>query len=40
MHEQGPNMAKGVYPTAFPLKHQQKDMRLAIALGDQALPKP
>ncbi len=21
------------YPTAFPLKHQQKDMRLALALG-------
>jgi len=31
----GPNMAKGEYPTAFPLKHQQKDMRLALALGDQ-----
>ncbi|KAJ1477367.1 hypothetical protein T484DRAFT_3028305 [Baffinella frigidus] len=37
----GPNMAKGSYPTAFPLKHQQKDMRLALALGvkvAQALP--
>lgn len=37
----GPNMSKGAYPTAFPLKHQQKDMRLALALGDkveQALP--
>lgn len=22
------------YPPAFPLKHQQKDMRLAIALGE------
>ena len=34
-------MAARNYPTAFPLKHQQKDMRLAIALGDklgQALP--
>ena len=31
----GPNMAKGEFPTAFPLKHQQKDMRLALALGDQ-----
>jgi len=31
----GPAMAKGEYPTAFPLKHQQKDMRLALALGDQ-----
>jgi glyoxylate/succinic semialdehyde reductase len=28
-------MAKGEYPTAFPLKHQQKDMRLALALADQ-----
>ncbi len=38
---QGPGMAARNYPTAFPLKHQQKDMRLAIALGDklgQALP--
>ncbi|GAB4814524.1 hypothetical protein N2152v2_001570 [Parachlorella kessleri] len=37
----GPGMAARNYPTAFPLKHQQKDMRLAIALGDklgQALP--
>ncbi|MGB1597138.1 MAG: NAD(P)-dependent oxidoreductase [Promethearchaeia archaeon] len=31
----GPNMAKGSFPTAFPLKHQQKDMRLALALGDK-----
>ena len=31
----GPNMIKGVYPPAFPLKHQQKDMRLALALGDE-----
>jgi hypothetical protein len=31
----GPAMAKQTYPTAFPLKHQQKDMRLALALGDE-----
>lgn len=31
----GPLMAKGDYTTAFPLKHAQKDMRLALALGDQ-----
>ena len=31
----GPNMIKGAYPPAFPLKHQQKDMRLALALGDE-----
>ncbi|KIY92952.1 hypothetical protein MNEG_15010 [Monoraphidium neglectum] len=33
----GPNMAKargGTFPTAFPLKHQQKDLRLAIAAAD------
>lgn len=30
----GPLMAKGDYTTAFPLKHAQKDMRLALALGD------
>ncbi|MBU2236518.1 MAG: NAD-binding protein, partial [Gammaproteobacteria bacterium] len=23
------------YTTSFPLKHMQKDMRLAVALGDQ-----
>jgi glyoxylate/succinic semialdehyde reductase len=37
----GPAMAKGAYPTAFPLKHQQKDLRLALAAGDargQPLP--
>lgn len=38
----GPGMAKGgSYPPAFPLKHQQKDMRLALLLGDElslALP--
>jgi len=31
----GPSMIGGKYPTAFPLKHQQKDMRLALALGDE-----
>lgn len=38
---QGPSMSQRTYLPAFPLKHQQKDMRLAIALGDklgQALP--
>lgn len=37
----GPSMSQRTYLPAFPLKHQQKDMRLAIALGDklgQALP--
>ncbi|KAL4437458.1 hypothetical protein ABPG75_004597 [Micractinium tetrahymenae] len=37
----GPPMTDGKYPPAFPLKHQQKDMRLALALGDataQQLP--
>ena len=29
----GPGMIKGTYPAAFPLKHQQKDLRLALALG-------
>lgn len=36
-----PAMIKRDYPTSFPLKHQQKDIRLAIALGDmvsQPLP--
>lgn len=32
----GPAMAKSSYPTAFPLKHQQKDLRLAIAEADAA----
>ncbi len=32
----GPLMARGEYPTAFPLKHMQKDMRLALQLGEQA----
>ena len=31
----GPSMSDGKYATAFPLKHQQKDMRLALALGDE-----
>lgn len=29
----GPALINRAYPAAFPLKHQQKDMRLAIALG-------
>jgi 3-hydroxyisobutyrate dehydrogenase-like beta-hydroxyacid dehydrogenase len=28
-------MLQGSYSPAFPLKHQQKDMRLALALGDE-----
>ncbi|CAM8971203.1 unnamed protein product [Rhodiola kirilowii] len=31
----GPTMIKDNYSPAFPLKHQQKDMRLALALGDE-----
>ncbi|KAH7534101.1 glyoxylate/succinic semialdehyde reductase 1 [Ziziphus jujuba] len=31
----GPAMIERNYPPAFPLKHQQKDMRLALALGDE-----
>jgi glyoxylate/succinic semialdehyde reductase len=27
---------QGAYPTAFPLKHQQKDLRLALAAADAA----
>lgn len=37
----GPRMAAGDFSTAFPLKHQQKDMRLALQLGEdltQPLP--
>ncbi|XP_037405723.1 glyoxylate/succinic semialdehyde reductase 2, chloroplastic-like isoform X1 [Triticum dicoccoides] len=30
----GPSMVKAAYPTAFPLKHQQKDLRLALALAE------
>jgi len=29
----GPNMIKGEFAPHFPLKHAQKDMRLALALG-------
>ncbi|GFR42250.1 hypothetical protein Agub_g3144 [Astrephomene gubernaculifera] len=37
----GPSMAARSYGPAFPLKHQQKDMRLALALGDEvAQPLP
>ncbi|KAJ8551398.1 hypothetical protein K7X08_000768 [Anisodus acutangulus] len=37
----GSAMIKNSYPPAFPLKHQQKDMRLALALGDEnAVPMP
>ena len=28
-------MLQNSYSPAFPLKHQQKDMRLALALGDE-----
>nr|GMD69177.1 glyoxylate/succinic semialdehyde reductase 1 [Ipomoea batatas] len=31
----GPSMIKNNYSPAFPLKHQQKDIRLALALGDE-----
>lgn len=31
----GPAMLQENYAPAFPLKHQQKDMRLALALGDE-----
>lgn len=31
----GPQMAQKNFPTAFPLKHMQKDMRLALQLGDE-----
>ncbi|KAI5081678.1 hypothetical protein GOP47_0001421 [Adiantum capillus-veneris] len=31
----GPSMLKDKFDPAFPLKHQQKDMRLALALGDE-----
>lgn len=37
----GPAMIQGNYSPAFPLKHQQKDMRLALALGDEnSVPMP
>ncbi|VAI56079.1 unnamed protein product [Triticum turgidum subsp. durum] len=31
----GPSMLQSSYNPAFPLKHQQKDMRLALSLGDE-----
>lgn len=31
----GPKMLEGDFAPAFPLKHQQKDVRLALGLGDQ-----
>ncbi len=31
----GPHMAKNNFQTAFPLKYMQKDMRLALMLGDE-----
>jgi len=31
----GPNIIKGKYDAHFPLKHMQKDMRLALQMGDQ-----
>jgi len=37
----GPKMLEGDFAPAFPLKHQQKDVKLAVALGEdvgQALP--
>lgn len=37
----GPAMMQSSYSPAFPLKHQQKDMRLALALGDEnSVPMP
>eukprot|EP00850_Spirogloea_muscicola_P005837 SM000027S09618 [mRNA] locus=s27:384585:387249:- [translate_table: standard] len=37
----GPAMLKALYPPAFPLKHQQKDLRLALELGAEvAQPLP
>ncbi|KAG8388817.1 hypothetical protein BUALT_Bualt02G0164500 [Buddleja alternifolia] len=37
----GPSMVNSSYSPAFPLKHQQKDMRLALALGDEnSVPMP
>eukprot|EP00850_Spirogloea_muscicola_P000869 SM000003S11114 [mRNA] locus=s3:1070989:1073514:+ [translate_table: standard] len=31
----GSSILQGNFPPAFPLKHQQKDMRLALAVGDE-----
>ncbi|ERM93969.1 hypothetical protein AMTRI_Chr05g60460 [Amborella trichopoda] len=37
----GPSMVQALYPTAFPLKHQQKDMRLALGMAESvAQPTP
>lgn len=37
----GPAILQGKFSPAFPLKHQQKDLRLALALGDEvAQPMP
>lgn len=33
---QAPTMVKGEYPVAFPLKHQQKDIRLALEEASEA----
>jgi glyoxylate/succinic semialdehyde reductase len=41
MLTQGPGMAANKYPTAFPLKHQRKDLELALkyaAAQSQDLP--
>ncbi|KAG2728781.1 hypothetical protein I3760_01G220300 [Carya illinoinensis] len=37
----GPSMIQSLYPPAFPLKHQQKDLRLALGLAEsvsQSIP--
>ena len=31
----GPQIVEGVFPTAFPLKHMQKDLRLVLELGNR-----
>lgn len=31
----GAMLLQGEFPTSFPLKHMQKDLRLAVALGDE-----
>ena len=37
----GPNIIKDEHPPNFPLKHMQKDLRLALAMGDAvAQPMP
>lgn len=35
----GPAMVEGKYPTAFPLKHQQKDLKYALELADEVAVK-